>query len=209
MNCPDLEQPETMVDFIRIADDYSKNNIYRCFKKFFYEYCINYSTKSIFIRYSFYPANKIELLDDSFVDAFVGFYLYVNKKGFENKAAVRTAFYTFYKRALWKNIERLNKYNAGLFSGDPEIQFNNKTTMATEDDQEKKEKKIERENQYASFEKAFQKLGERCQNLIRWRKIEKLSIEEIAQKSGIKVNVVANEIYRCINKLKDNIDGLP
>lgn len=208
MNCIDLKQPKVLMDAFALQEETAKRRIYNCFRELYYDYFIKFSHKTIFIRHSFCPENAEELLNDSFVDGYVAFYLYINKNGFENRGSVDTAFLEFCKRTLWAHIKRQDKHNRNRYTGDPEIPLNQSANSDPEDSESKKEIKEEWEKRYSLFEKAFQMLGERCQNLITWRKKEKLSNEEIAIRSGIKENIVTNEIYRCCEKLKKIIEGL-
>ena len=56
--------------------------------------------------------------------------------------------------------------------------------------------------------RAFKELGERGSNLIIWKKILKLSNEEIAARLGIQPGSVPNEVFKSFKKLKEIVERL-
>ncbi|MBL85322.1 MAG: RNA polymerase [Winogradskyella sp.] len=60
------------------------------------------------------------------------------------------------------------------------------------------------EQKYKSAEKAFRELGERCQQLLQWFYVKKMTFKVIAEQMRFKSEKVAkNQKYKCLQKAKD------
>lgn len=207
MDCIEITSSQKLVAYFREANDIQLNAIFKCFFRLFYEdfrhliykYCLN----------KFHTKNKEEeLASDAFNDGLMSFYYKLKRDGFEEKGAqIKTAFFSFclFKlKGLTKTLERRFEKETTI---DPVLPFNNKEEFngAITDVQDYQ---ILLNMQEEILDRALKQLGERGTNLIIWKKILKLSNEEIADKMNIQSETVPNEVYKSFKKLKEIVDRI-
>lgn len=187
MDCSLINEPVFLNKEFINAQDEQLNQIFKCFFKQYY---------GDFKRYAKNRFNVKEdtWIYDAFTDGLLSFYFTLKRKGFEEKkSSIKTIVFKF---CTWKLIDIIKKKaedNRGVISIDSENEKIVLSEILPADDAIEKWDKLE---------KAFSKLGEKCRNLLKWRKLDKLSNEEIAKRAGIEAISVNNEIYKCFKKLK-------
>ena len=203
MDCNEINHPERLVEYFRSEEKSTISNVLKCFYEQYHDFVLGFSNTKIFSVWPVRKERQLELFEDAFSDSLIAFFNYIRKRGFSNQGAtVRTVFLTFHKRALWKSIEKAIEEDKLIRGGDPSALFDNALVAATPDFIRLKEAMEDENKRLEIFQLAFSSLGERCKNLIRWRKYEKLSNEQIAEKmKTVKPGTVTNEVHECLKKL--------
>ncbi|MEO8764976.1 MAG: hypothetical protein ABI416_11840 [Ginsengibacter sp.] len=210
MDCKEeIANAQKLVVHFRGDNDNQLNAVFKCFFILFYEnfrrltykYCLG----------KFHTKNKEEdLANDAFTDGLMSFYYKLKLSGFEDKGAlVKTVFFTFciYKlMGLTKTLERRFKKEAITDTLLPLVGEKKPITDTINDTLDYQKLLNARDE---TLGRAFMELGERGTNLIIWKKILKLSNEEIAAIMGIQPDSVANEVFKSFKKLKQIADRLP
>ena len=202
MDCKEITGSQKLVTWFREENDLQLNMIFKCFFSLFFEdfrrltykYCLNkFHTKH----------QEEELAKDAFNDGLMSFYYKLKREGFEEKGALlKTAFFSFclFKlMGLTKTLERRSVNETSIDTGLPynyRNEINTGNLIDVWDDQQLLN--MEEDILY----KALKELGERGSNLIIWKKILKLTNEEIADRMGIKPDTIPNEVYKSFKKLK-------
>jgi RNA polymerase sigma factor (sigma-70 family) len=209
MDCIEITNSQKLVAYFRENNEIQLNIIFKCFFRLFYEdfrrltykYCLS----------KFHTKNKEEeLASDAFNDGLMSFYYKLKKDGFEEKGAqVKTAFFSFclFKlKGLTKTLERRFEKETPI---DPLVSFNGEKEFNTDVNMTdilsyqillNKEEEI--------LNRALTELGERGTHLVVWKKVLKLSNEEIAARIGIQPDSVPNEVFKSFRKLKDIVERL-
>ena len=91
---------------------------------------------------------------------------------------------------------------------DPVLPFNDKQEINTATTTDVQDYQILLNIQEEILDGALKELGERGTNLIIWKKVLKLSNEEIADKMSIQPDTVPNEVYKSFKKLKEIVDRI-
>jgi len=208
MDCLEITSSQKLVAYFREDNEIQLNIIFKCFFRLFYEdfrrliykYCLN----------KFHTKNKEEeLASDAFNDGLMSFYYKLKKDGFEEKGAqIKTAFFSFclFKlKGLTKTLERRFEKETTM---DPVLPFNDKQEINTATTTDVQDYQILLNIQEEILDGALKELGERGTNLIIWKKVLKLSNEEIADKMSIQPDTVPNEVYKSFKKLKEIVDRI-
>ena len=208
MDCIEITSSQKLVAYFREDNEIQLNLIFKCFFRLFYEdfrhliykYCLN----------KFHTKNKEEeLVSDAFTDGLMSFYYKLKKDGFEEKGAqIKTAFFSFclFKlKGLTKTLERRYEKETTM---DPVLPFNDKQEINTATTTDVQDYQILLNIQEEILDGALKELGERGTNLIIWKKVLKLSNEEIADKMSIQPDTVPNEVYKSFKKLKEIVDRI-
>jgi len=208
MDCTEITSSQKLVAYFREDNEIQLNIIFKCFFRLFYEdfrhliykYCLN----------KFHTKNKEEeLASDAFNDGLMSFYYKLKKDGFEEKGAqIKSAFFSFclFKfKGLTKTLERRFEKETTM---DPVLPFNDKQEVHTGPITDVQDYQILLDMKEEILDRALKELGERGTNLIIWKKIHKLSNEEIADKMSIQPDTVPNEVYKSFKKLKEIVDRI-
>jgi len=208
MDCLEITSSQKLVSYFREDNEIQLNIIFKCFFRLFYKdfrhliykYCLN----------KFHTKNKEEeLASDAFNDGLMSFYYKLKKDGFEEKGAqIKTAFFSFclFKlKGLTKTLERRYEKETTM---DPVLPFNDKQEINTATTTDVQDYQILLNIQEEILDGALKELGERGTNLIIWKKVLKLSNEEIADKMSIQPDTVPNEVYKSFKKLKEIVDRI-
>lgn len=134
-----------------------------------------------------------EAAQDIYQETIIVLYENVQKPGFELNCQLQTYIYSISKRLWLKQLKKNSK--TFLFKDDDE----NEVVDVTEDitAHETKEAELEKMNQ------SLAELGEPCATLIKDFYIQKLSMDEIAEKFGYtNADNAKNQKYKCLQRLK-------
>ncbi len=130
---------------------------------------------------------------DIYQETIIVLYENVQKPGFELNCQLQTYIYSIAKRLWLKQLKKNSK--TFLFKDDDE----NEVVDVTEDMSvyETKEAELEKMNQ------SLAELGEPCSTLIKDFYVQKLSMDEIAEKFGYtNADNAKNQKYKCLQRLK-------
>lgn len=134
-----------------------------------------------------------EAAQDIYQETVIVLYENAQKPGFELHCQLQTYIYSVAKRLWLKQLKKNGK--TLLFAEDEEREI-----VDVEHDLEdhlKKESEISRMNQ------SLQELGEPCSTLIRDFYVQRLSMDEIAEKFGYtNADNAKNQKYKCLQRLK-------
>lgn len=208
MDCNEITNSEKLVTYFREENEVCLNRVFKCFFNLFFE---------DFKRLTYhFCQNKIqakhkedELARDAFSDGLMSFYYKLKNEGFEEKGAqIKTAFFSFciFKlRGLTKTLgRRLIKETVT----DLAFQVNNEGEIQNDELADLKDYELLLNMKEEIFCRALEELGQRGSDLITWKKIHKLSNEEIARRMDIRPGTVPNEVYKAFNKLKEIVDRI-
>ena len=188
MDCSLINEPVFLNEQFINAQDEQLNQIFKCFFKQHYADFKRYAKN----RYDL-KEDKDTWIYDAFTDGLVSFYLIIKRNnGFEQKkSTIKTVLFEY---CTWKLIDIINRESnySKVISIDWRNEIDLSEPVSTDHEIEK----------WNKLEKAFSKLGEKCRNLLKWRKLNKLSIEEISKQAGIETKRVNDEVFKCFKKLK-------
>jgi RNA polymerase sigma factor (sigma-70 family) len=206
-NCNDINDPQLLVSHFREKRDEELNDLFKCFFESFY-FDFKHLTKK-FCEDRYYTKDKEDdLTSKAFQEGLLDFYFKLRTEGYVDKGEkIKIVFFSFNLNklmALLKKLERRavresimendgidNRVTETSFSDDP---FD---SVLLQEEQEKHE---------AILNTALTELGERGTNLIVWKKMMRLSNEEIAGRLKITPGSVKEEVYRAFKQLKKIID---
>ena len=207
MNCLEITNSQKLVAYFSDDNEAQLNIIFKCFFRLFYEdfrrltykYCLN----------KFHAKNKEEqLAGDAFNDGLISFYYKLKKDGFaETGAQIKTVFFTFclFKlKGLLKALERRYTKESVMDL----MPFNENQELNTSNITDVRDYQVLLGMEEEILDRALKELGERGTNLIIWKKISKLSNEEIANRTGMQPGTVANEVFKSFKKLKEIVERL-
>lgn len=202
MDCLIIDNPSMLVSTFKNSKTEELNKVFKCFYILYFEKFQMFAKKNYFIP-------EEEFIHDAFVDGLVSFYFYLTVNGFNEKlGSIQTFFFEFCKRKLLGYFKVTKKHKDKNSYQDPNILEGDNSNPSDESHIELKEFEIQKQNEQKMFEAGWVKLGERCKNLLLWRKIERLSNHIIASRLNIEETSVNNEVFKCFKKLKGNIDNL-
>jgi RNA polymerase sigma factor (sigma-70 family) len=167
---------------------------YNCFREVFLKWAL--------ITYKAYPVETIAFIaENSFTDSVLKFQRAIKEKGlYEGKATIKTILFTYFRNTMLENIQterRLLEKKGKLTSYlDTETSYNN---IYTSDDT--------KENLLLKLENAISKMGPQDRQIVLWRHIELKSNEEIAILLNITIPSATNRIYRCMERLRKQIEN--
>lgn len=208
MDCQEINNSQILVAYFSQGNEVQLNTIFKCFFNLFFE-----DFKRLTYRFC---QNKIQakhkeddLARDAFSDGLMSFYYQLKNEGFEEKGAqVKTAFFSFclFKlRGLTKGLgRRLIKETVTDFA----LQANHAHEIQTGELADARNYELLLNMKEEIFFRALGELGQRGSDLITWKKIHKLSNEEIAGRMNIQPGTVPNEVYKAFNKLKEIVGRL-
>jgi len=157
----------------------------------------------VFNNRNYAPLFREQLERDVFNEALNDFYFFVRDgKYVKGPASLQTVFLNFCKYKLMGRIKAEERRMKTEIKGDS-AEILETTVLPYSSWEDIKEQITLDEARLRTFNAAWSQLGERCRNLILWRKIQKLSNEEIQDRCGINESMVNNEVYRCIVRLKN------
>jgi RNA polymerase sigma factor (sigma-70 family) len=203
MDCKEITNSQILVACFNEGNEVTLNRIFRCFFNLFFE-----DFKRLTYRFC---QNKIqtkykedELARDAFSDGLMSFYYKLKNDGFEEKGAqIKTAFFSF---CIFK-LKGLTKTMGRRFSKetvtDFALQVNRADEIQTDESANEQYYELLLNMKEEILLMALQELGQRGSDLITWKKIHKLSNEEIAGRMNIQPGTVPNEVYKAFNKLKE------
>lgn len=208
MNCDEINEPQLLISYFQQTSETTLTRVFNCFNTLFFVSFKKLSYKEVFSIKPFTRHKEEELVRDAFNDGLLSFYFFIREKGFESRGAtIKTLFFEFCKNKLRGLIKALERLSARQYGGDPEnVLERNVTTIF--DYQALKEELERMDNEVEILKEAFKLLGKRCTDLILWRKVDKISNEEIAKRINIQPNSVNNEVFKCFRKLKEIADRL-
>lgn len=142
--------------------------------------------------------------EDIFVDSMLIFRENILNGKITYLTNVRNYLYTICKNQYFAKLQKssLREKKLREIVGNEEQQINENPLIKTEEVSEKEEM-IQLANE------AFELLNEKCKSVLNLFYIQKLSLKEIAEKTGISnAGVVKTNKYRCLGKLSKLIDQL-
>jgi len=209
MDCTELKRPKILTELLRINDESTNGDLVKCFFELYFEYCIKFAKKHFFLSHSFDQQKSYEIVLDSFLDTLEFFFRYIKINGYEDRGfKFDTFFMLFFRRSFRDRIRKDTKLKGRMVDGDPDKIFDITTEISSGNSGKLQEENLDEEMKYYLYEKALTLLNENCRNLIKWRKLERLSNEEIAGRTDLKPASVNNEVFKCFNKLKQIVDNL-
>ena len=126
--------------------------------------------------------------NDVFQEALIILNRNLEKSDFKLTASFYTYLYSV-SRFVWKDNQK---------------QFSKQELQNLETEQVSILDAVLEEQKYRSAEQAFRELGERCQQLLQWFYIKKMTFKVIAELMQLKSEKVAkNQKYKCLQKAKD------
>ncbi|MBX3165231.1 MAG: sigma-70 family RNA polymerase sigma factor [Bacteroidetes bacterium] len=168
------------VEGLRCGDSHVLNALY---KKYY----------TIVLKFIVNNSGSQEAAQDIYQETIIILYQNVRKPEFELSAQLQTYIYSIAKRLWLKQLKKNGK--TFLFSENQEEDVMDVSEDMTEYVQ--KEMDIEKMN------KSLQELGEPCATLIKDFYVQKLSMEEIADKFGYtNADNAKNQKYKCLQRLK-------
>jgi RNA polymerase sigma factor (sigma-70 family) len=208
MDCKEITNAQKLVIYFREENEVNLNNVFKCFFNLFFDDFRRFTYK--------YCSNKIppkykeeELAKDAFNDGLMSFYYKLKNEGFEEKRAqVKTAFFSFciFKlKGLTKTLGRRFIKESMIDLASQESYSNE---IAADELADTRGYELLLNMKENMLYRALKELGQRGSDLIMWKKVHKLSNEEIAQRMNIQPTTVPNEVYKSFNKLKEIVDGL-
>ena len=208
MNCDEITNSQKLVSYFREKNEVHLNRVFKCFFKLFFEdfrrFTLSHCHNKVHAKY-----NEEELARDAFNDGLMSFYYKLKNEGFEEKGAhVKTAFFSFciFKlRGLTKTLGRRFIKETII---DPLSQENSADEIKSDELADVMDYELLLSTKEQMLYRALKELGKRGADLIIWKKIHKLSNEEIAGRMNIKPGTVPNEVYKAFNKLKEIVDRL-
>lgn len=210
MDCKQINDPATLFEMLSSEMESVITRAVKCFYSEYREEGYYFCNSRIFETLGVRKERRHELFEDAFSMSLTVFIRYFRNKEFETgRAKVKTVFFTFLIRGLKDAVEKLINKEKNLRDGGSSDIFENDVKTATPDFLTLADE-LERENMtYHLAQVGFAMLGERCRNLLRWRKYEKLKPEEIAEKMGtIKASSVNQAVHECMEKLRQIIRDL-
>ncbi|MGN6419622.1 MAG: RNA polymerase sigma factor [Pseudobacter sp.] len=173
------------------------NRLFKCFNEIFYLRFEKFAYSNFYIP-------EPGLIRDAFTDGTVAFYLKVRTQGFQERGAtVDTVLMEFCRRSLLA-LFRGAKKDWEMHSYQDPVVFNQSATA----DEETKAAIVEAELKDATLDKAWQMLGEKCRQILLYRKIEKRELTEIAAKTGLSPISVSDKVHKCFNKIKELVQSI-
>lgn len=203
MDCNDIGNPALLINYFKSKEESIINRVFKCFNTKYFEEFMLFSCKQILSKWPSTKFKEDELVREAFDEGLFSFYLFIKKNGFEDKGAtIKTFFFEFCRRKLLGLVRALHTHSIKYAVGDPEILISRVSGADDYDYPALREEMERKDNKVNLLAKALPELGGRCNNLIRWRKLDKLSNEEISKRIGLEPNSVNNEVYKCFVKLK-------
>ncbi|HET7116815.1 MAG TPA: hypothetical protein VFI29_10010 [Hanamia sp.] len=208
MDCTEITNSQKLVAFFREENEVHLNRVFKCFfylffedfKKLTYRYCTNKPQAK---------HKEEDLTKDAFCDGLMSFYYKLKNDGFEEKGAqIKTAFFSFCIFKLKGLTKTLGRRFLKETVTDLASPVNNVDEILPDELTEAKNYELLLNIKEEMLCRALEQLGQRGTNLITWKKIHKLSNEEIARRMNIQPGTVPNEVYKAFNKLKKIADGL-
>ena len=127
--------------------------------------------------------------NDVFQEALIILYRNLQKSDFKLTASFYTYLYSV-SRFVWKDAQK---------------QFSKQELQDLDSEQVSILDAVLEEQKYRFAELAFRELGERCQQLLQWFYIKKLTFKTIADLMQFKSEKIAkNQKYKCLQKAKDS-----
>ena len=208
MDCHEITNSQKLVSYFREKNEVHLNRVFKCFFKLFFEdfrrFTYSHCHNKVHAKY-----NEEELAKDAFNDGLMSFYYKLKNEGFEEKGAqVKTAFFSFciFKlKGLTKSLGRRFIKETVI---DPVSQEDSAGEIKSDEPADVMDYELLLSMKEEILCRALKKLGQRGADLIAWKKIDKLSNEEIAGRMNIKPNTVPNEVYKAFNKLKEIVERL-
>ncbi len=131
---------------------------------------------------------QIEDANDLFQEAVIVLFTQARAPGFELKQSLEGFIFTIVKNRWIDQKRRKESQNTSLSDKQLEIDANEKAPLELLIDQEKT----------SHMQSIFRKLGDNCQKILNYSLVEKLKMDEIAKKMGLKnANVTKSTHYRC------------
>lgn len=125
-------------------------------------------------------------------DVFQEALIILNRNLEKSDFKLTSSFYTYLysvSRFVWKDTQK---------------QFSKQELHDLESEQVAILDAVLEEQKYRTAEQAFRELGERCQQLLKWFYIKKMTFKFIAERMQFKSEKVAkNQKYKCLQKAKD------
>jgi RNA polymerase sigma factor (sigma-70 family) len=135
--------------------------------------------------------------EDIFQEAIIVLIRKVNEADFKLSSAVSTYLFAICKYMWWDN-----QRNSGSKLSTEELELPSNVL----DDLETA---VNREKQYKLAEQAFDKLGEKCREILQQFYLQRNSMKVIASKLKLKSEKVArNQKYKCLQKAHENYKNL-
>jgi RNA polymerase sigma factor (sigma-70 family) len=135
---------------------------------------------------------------DIFQDALVLFHEQVQRPDFVLQCSIKTYLYSIVRRIWLKKL-----YKKGKFLGT----IQDWEEVVIWDDLEEQDP-LEKEHQYDALQSGLDKLGEPCKTVLQLFYIEKMNMQEIAEKMGYtNADSAKNQKYKCLNRLKKIVEN--
>ena len=208
MDCNEITHSQTLVNYFRKDDEVHLNNVFKCFFNLFFEdfrrLTYKYCNNKTHAKYK-----EEELAKDAFSDGLMSFYYKLKNEGFEEKGAlIKTAFFSFCIFKLKGLTKSLGRRFIKETVYDPALQVTGANATKADELNDVQDYELLLNMKENILRKGLDELGQRGSDLIVWRKIDKLSNEEIARRVNIQPGSVPNEVYKSFNKLKEIVDRL-
>ncbi|GAB4474283.1 MAG: hypothetical protein OHK0057_20760 [Thermoflexibacter sp.] len=127
---------------------------------------------------------------DIYQEAFIILYENLQNPDFQLNCKIKTYIYSVCRRLWLKNLYKKNKFLGKIEDFEDFI-------LIEEDEQ------VNTEIQFSQMEEALTKLGEPCRSILEDYYIQKLSMNQIAEKMGYtNADNAKTQKYKCLNRLK-------
>jgi RNA polymerase sigma factor (sigma-70 family) len=202
MDCKKITEQE-LIKMMKSEAETDVTQAIHCFNHLYYNEFLKVSWNVVFHNRNYAKQFREQLERDAFNDALNEFYFFVRNGEYEKReATLQTVFLSFCKYKLLGRIKAEERNMKKEVKGNADDIFES-GIFPYASWEETKEQMIKDDEQNYIIHQAWLQLGERCRNLLLWRKVHKLSNEEIQSRTGISENVVNNEVYRCFVRLKN------
>lgn len=194
-NCNEITKPENLIKLIQRGDNAVLERVYSCFFKLYFKQFKLIAQEKILYRYPVISNRQDEITTSAFIESLLILIQYLKREELYSKASISTVFHEIYRRRIYALIKE---------STQKRIEFQELDSEAISESDYFLSKEREEIFKYKQeiLTQAFALLSERDANIIRWRKLEKLSIQEIAMRLNLKPSSIHNEVYMSLEKLK-------
>jgi len=127
---------------------------------------------------------------DVYQEAFMILYEHLHNPDFQLNCKIKTYIYSVCRRLWLKNLYKKNKFLGKIEDFEDFILID-------------EEEQVDTEIQFSQMEEALKKLGEPCRTILEDYYIQKLSMNQIAEKMGYtNADNAKTQKYKCLNRLK-------
>ena len=204
MTLREINNPKILTHNFQSQDDRVINKTLSCLEELFKWKFVEHG-KNVCKRWPSAKNKHNEITEIAFNDGLFSFFLKIKQDGFEERGlSVEDVLKAFFFSKLRGQLTKIYRESVRASGRDPDLVFAN---MESDFSIFKQPGEEEYSRKEAIFEKAYNKLKEKCKDLIAWRKLLNLKNEEIASRTGLHPNSVNNEVFKCMTHLKRIVNG--